>query len=183
MRLFITVIFLACASYVVAQAPATYNYNPNQPIDTSKKSIRCMAFAPMDKDSIRIVYYSPAVRRRVIWGGLVPYNDVWVTGAHSATRLDMPRAFMVNGVSIPAGQYALFSIPGETEWTLIINKNWQQHLADDYDQKDDIVRVNVKPQQAAHLERLQYFIESGGQSGKIIMAWEKIRVELPFAFQ
>jgi hypothetical protein len=173
---------MSFAMGVFAQKPAEYNYNPNQPLDTSKKSVRCMAFAPLGQDSIRIVYHSPAVRKRVIWGGLVPFNDVWVTGAHSATRLDMPRDCSINGVRVPAGQYAIFSIPSETEWTLIINKNWQQHLADDYDPKDDVVRIKVKTQQAGHLERLQYFIEVNGQSGKIIMAWEKIRVELPFTF-
>lgn len=182
MRFLFSLMLITGVLDAFAQKPAEYNMNPNQPIDTSKKSVKCMAVAQAGKDSIRIVYHSPAVRKRVIWGGLVPYDDIWVTGAHSATRLDMPRDFSVNGVRIPAGQYAIFSIPSENEWTLIINRNWQQHLADDYDPKDDLVRIKVKPQPGAYLERLQYFIESGASSGKIIMAWEKIRLEMPFVF-
>jgi fructan beta-fructosidase len=81
-----------------------------------------------------------------------------------------------NTIITRTSQYAIFSIPLATEWTLIIHKNWQQHLTDDYDPKDNLVRVRVEPQQADHMERLQYFIEVNGKSGKIIMAWEKIRV-------
>lgn len=167
----------------IGQSGQGYNLSPNNPVDTSKKSVRCMVFAAVGKDTIRIIYHSPGVRKRIIWGGLVPYGEVWVTGAHSATRLDMPRAFLVNGVRIPAGQYAIFSIPGETSWTLIINRNWQQHLTDDYDPKEDIVRIQVQPEKAAHHERLEYFIRADTQQGRISMGWEKIMVSLPFSFE
>ncbi|MBC8923868.1 DUF2911 domain-containing protein, partial [Escherichia coli] len=77
-------------------------------------------------------YHSPGVRKRIIWGGLVPYDEVWVTGAHDATTVEMPKAFVVNGKTIPAGKYAIFTIPGKNAWTVIINKQWQQHLATEY---------------------------------------------------
>ena len=86
-------------------------YNPNLVKDTSKKSIKSMAYAVVDGDSIKINYHSPGVRKRIIWGGLVPYDEVWVTGAHDATTLEMPQAFVVSGKEIPAGKYAIFSIP------------------------------------------------------------------------
>lgn len=158
-------------------------YNPNLVKDTSKKSIKSMAFAVIHGDSIKINYHSPGVRKRIIWGGLVPYDEVWVTGAHDATTLEMPKAFIVNGKEIPEGKYAFFTIPGKKEWTLIINKNWKQHLATEYDEKDDIIRVKVKPKKVNHTERLQYFIETGkNETGKIAVAWEKIRVEFDFRF-
>jgi hypothetical protein len=121
------------------------------------------------------------VRKRVIWGGLVPYNEIWVTGAHSATKLVIDKAFKVGGKSIPKGKYALFTIPGEEEWTVVINKNWQQHLTDDYNTKDDLVRVKVKPIKKDNtLERLQYFIKnSGDNKGTIAIEWEKVRIEFP----
>ena len=85
--------------------------------------------------------------------------------------------------AIPAGKYAFFTIPGKKNWTLIINKNWEQHLASEYDEKEDIIRVEVKPKKVDHTERLQYFIEmSDNKQGKISVAWEKIKIELPFAF-
>lgn len=156
-------------------------YNPNLVKDTGKKSIKSMAFAVIHGDSIKINYHSPGVRKRIIWGGLVPYDEVWVTGAHDATTLEMPKAFVINGKEIPAGKYAIFSIPGKKEWTLIINKNWKQHLATEYDEKDDIIRIKVKPKKVNHTERLQYFIETGKvETGKIAIAWEMIKVEFPF---
>jgi hypothetical protein len=166
---------------IAAQKTEAVCYNPNLIKDTTKKSIKSMAYAIAGADSIKINYHSPGVRKRVIWGGLVPYDEVWVTGAHDATTLEMPTAFVVNGKEIPAGKYAFFTIPGKKEWTVIINKNWEQHLASEYDEKDDIVRVKVKPKKNEHTERLQYFIESAtNKNGKIAVAWEKLKVEILF---
>jgi Protein of unknown function (DUF2911) len=159
-------------------------YNPNLVKDTTKKSLNSIAYQIIDGDSIKISYHSPGVRKRIIWGGLVPFDEVWVTGAHDATFIIMPKSFQVGGKTIPAGKYAFFSIPGEKEWTLIINKNWKQHLASEYDEKEDIIRMKVKPKKVDYTERLQYFIEMlNNNEGKIAVAWEKIKVELPFKFQ
>lgn len=159
-------------------------YNPNLVKDTSKKSIKSMAVGVVGKDSIKISYHSPGVRKRIIWGGLVPFDEVWVTGAHDATQLVVDKPFVVAGKTIPAGKYALFTVPGKSTWTIIINKDWEQHLATEYDQREDIVRVKVKPKKVPHTERLQYFVEPGvGNAGKIAMAWEKIRIEMPITIK
>ena len=156
-------------------------YNPNLVKDTTKKSIKSMAVGTIGSDTVTIKYHSPGVRKRIIWGGLVPFDEVWVTGAHDATLLEINKPFTVAGKSIPAGKYAFFSIPGQDEWTLIINKHWQQHLASEYDEKDDVVRLKVKPVKVPHTERLQYFIDEGKNGeGKIAVAWEQVRVEMPF---
>ena len=88
---------------------------------------------------------------------------------------------MIAGVAIPSGKYALFTIPGKEEWTIIINKNWEQHLADDYDQKQDVVRVKVKPEiEEVNQERLRYVIESeSDNAGEINIYWEKLEISLP----
>jgi hypothetical protein len=159
-------------------------YNPNLIKDTTKKSIRSMAVGTIGGDSVTIRYHSPGVRKRIIWGGLVPYDEVWVTGAHDATVLETKKAFTVAGKTIPAGRYAFFTIPGKDQWTVIINKNWQQHLASEYEEKDDIARLKVKPKKVAHTERLQYFVEDSKNGyGKIAVAWEKIRIEMPITFK
>ncbi len=184
-KIYLLLLITAAAFSVTAQEQKKDEvcYNPNLVKDTAKKSIKSMAFAIVNGDSIKINYHSPGVRKRIIWGGLVPYDEVWVTGAHDATTLEMPKAFVVNGKEIPAGKYAIFSIPGKKEWTLIINKNWKQHLATEYDEKDDIIRIKLKPKKVNHTERLQYFIETGkSETGKIAVAWEKIRVEFDFRF-
>ncbi|WP_083571786.1 DUF2911 domain-containing protein [Chitinophaga sancti] len=68
------------------------------------------------------------------------------------------KPFIIADKVIPAGKYAIFTIPGKSEWTVIINSKWQQHLATEYDEKEDVVRLKVKPQQRAATERLQYYI-------------------------
>ena len=176
-------LFLLMFNAASAQKTEEVCYNPNLVKDTAKKSIKSMAFAIVKGDSIKINYHSPGVRKRIIWGGLVPYDEVWVTGAHDATTLEMPKAFVVNGKEIPPGKYAFFTIPGKKEWTLIINKTWKQHLATKYDEKDDIIRIKVKPKKVNHTERLQYFIETvNNKRGKIAVAWAKIKVEFDFKF-
>ena len=146
--------------------------------DASKKSIPSEEKKSIGDTDIKINYHSPGVRSRVIWGGLVPYDAVWVTGAHNATTMEVGKEFQIGDRIIPAGKYALFTIPGKEEWTVIINRNWDQHLADEYAEKDDIVRIKVKPQTTEEItERLRYEIDqTGEQSATIIISWEKIRV-------
>ncbi|GEP97721.1 DUF2911 domain-containing protein [Chitinophaga cymbidii] len=159
-------------------------YNPNLVKDTSKRSIKSAAAGLIGSDSVTITYHSPGVRGRIIWGGLVPFGEVWVTGAHDATTIQFKKDVIIGKKVVPAGKYAFFTIPGKNEWTVIINSRWQQHLASEYDEKEDIVRLNVKSQRHSLTERLQYFIEPGtGASGKIAMAWEKIRIEFPVTFK
>lgn len=179
---FVLVALLTCgSSFSQAAKQDEVCYNPNLVKDTTKKSIKSMATALLGKDSINIAYHSPGVRGRIIWGGLVPFDEVWVTGAHNATALTIPKAIEVGGKQIPAGKYAVFTIPGKETWTVIINRHWNQHLAGEYDEKDDIVRVQVKPQTNVHTERLQYFIDhQKNNEYTISVAWEKIRISLPF---
>lgn len=148
--------------------------------DTLKGSLKAMAMGTISNTGITINYHSPAVRGRVIWGGLVPFDNVWVTGAHRATSIEFNQEVIIGGVNVSAGKYALFTIPGKDEWTIIINKNWDQHLADDYNQKDDIVRVKVKPEtEETNQERLRYVIESeGDNAGKIVIYWERLEISL-----
>lgn len=183
-KLILYILFIGTSIVLTAQSGVARQevcYNPNLVKDTSKKSIRSMAYLAVLGDSIKINYHSPGVRKRVIWGGLVPYEEVWVTGAHDATTLEVPKDFIVNGQQIPAGKYAFFTIPGKKEWTVIINKNWQQHLASEYDEAEDIVRMKVKSKKNDHTERLQYFIEMKNTTdGRMAMAWEKAKIEFPF---
>jgi hypothetical protein len=179
--LFVAVI---CSNVSIAQAQQEKKaeeicYNPNAKGDTSKRSIKSAAVGKIGTANIIINYHSPGVRGRTIWGGLVPYNDVWVTGAHSATSLEIDREIIVAGTVIPQGKYAIFTIPGKKEWTIIINKNWNQHLTDDYLQKEDVVRIKVKPQRLKqNTERLQYFIEDKKDGkGSIAVAWEMLKVK------
>jgi hypothetical protein len=149
--------------------------------DTLKGSLKAEAHGMIGDAHLTIAYHSPAVRGRNIWGGLVAYDQVWVTGAHSATSLTTDKDLTIGDKQLPAGKYALFTIPGKDTWTIIINKNWEQHLADDYAESEDVVRLNVKPETMAQpQERLRYeIISDANKQGAIVMTWDKLKITIP----
>lgn len=149
--------------------------------DTLKGSPQLVTMRTIGKVHLHIVYSSPGVKDRVIWGGLVPYGQVWVTGAHQATTLDINYPIRIGEKKIAAGKYAVFTIPGKEEWIFILNRNHQQHLADDYMESEDIVRVNVALQSGTLVQRLRYSIKPiDSKRGVIAIEWEKVKIEVPF---
>lgn len=149
--------------------------------DTIKKSLKAYVKNKIGSAGFTIQYHSPAVRGRIIWGGLVPYGQVWVTGAHMATSLVADKDFYIGDKLLPAGKYALFTIPDKDEWTAIFNSNWSQHLADEYDEKEDMLRLKIKPDTLDYVqERLMYEINQMSQKeGEILMMWEKLKIKIP----
>jgi hypothetical protein len=151
------------------------------PTDTLKKSVHRVAMQTIGGCHLHIEYSSPGVRGRKIWGELVPYDKVWVTGAHSATAITITKAIRMGGTTIPAGKYALFTIPGTGSWTVIINKNPNQHQADNYKQSEDVVRLTVQPVSHATTQRLTYEIRQKKENkGEILINWEQLSVAVPF---
>jgi hypothetical protein len=181
----LAIVFAACNSkqndgeHQHESNPASTNATP---VDTVKKSIPKEEHAQIGDAHIMIKYHAPSVRGRTIWGGLVPYGEVWVTGAHSATSIEISKDFTVGSKNIPAGKYALFTIPGNDKWTIILNKNWDQHLADEYNEGEDVVRLEVDPQTTENIqERLRYSVRQiDDDNGFVDFRWEKIQVSMPF---
>ncbi len=180
-RLSIVLIIFLLFFNVLASAQHEHAPTP-LPADTLKKSIPKEVHAQFGQAHHMLHYYAPAVRGRAIWGGLVPYDEVWVTGAHRATTWEFDKAMQINGKTIPAGKYAFFTIPGKKQWTLIINAKWDQHLADEYSQQEDVLRIEVKPQIVKkHQERLTYYLIPAKQNkASLVMRWEKMAITVPF---
>jgi hypothetical protein len=129
---------------------------------------------------ISIEYSSPAAKGRKLWGGLVPYGEVWRTGANQATKITFSRDVTIGSTAVPAGSYALFAIPSANEWTLIVNKDFNQSGAEHYKQDLDLVRIQVQPKAIPHRERLAYLVsEFTDDSASVDLEWEKVRVSLP----
>ena len=100
-------------------------------------------FTFADGKTVTIDYSRPSMRGRKIFGGLVPYGQVWRTGANSATSLKTTADLTIGGANVPAGNYTLYSIPEEKKWTLIINKETGQ-WGTEYKQSEDLARVEMK---------------------------------------
>lgn len=131
---------------------------------------------------IEIRYGRPAVRDRVIWGELVPWNQVWRTGANEATTIEISHAVKIDGRELAGGRYGLFTIPDETEWTVIFNRVADQWGAFDYSPSEDALRIPVKPRAAAFQERFEIsFPEVGTDTLVVSLHWAE--VEIPFTVQ
>ena len=131
---------------------------------------------------VKVNYGAPAVKGRVIWGGLVPYGEVWRAGANEATTIEFSTDVNMEGQALKAGKYSLFFIPGEKEWTVIVNTVWDQWGAYDYDETKDAIRFQVEPKMNEVMqERLSYTImDLKPDMAYIKLAWEKMRLYLRF---
>lgn len=145
---------------------------------------------------VSIVYHRPNVKARKIWGCetkdvvpvannlypcLVPYGQVWRSGANENTTIEFSRDVNINGQPLPAGKYGFHTIPGKTEWILIFSKDNDKWGSFSYDEKKDALRVRVAPVKAEMQETLSYdFQNITPTTGKIVIRWEKIAV--PFTF-
>ena len=127
---------------------------------------------------IEVNYSRPGVKNRTVFGGLVPYGEVWRTGANTATKLTLSTDVKLGGAAIPAGTYELFTIPGKAEWTVIIHQNKSQWGAYAYDQKNDVARFTVAPQALPNpVESLTIgFSDLKNDSATLYLSWEKTRV-------
>ncbi|MES2517832.1 MAG: DUF2911 domain-containing protein [Bacteroidota bacterium] len=132
------------------------------------------ASATIGGTTLTIDYHQPAVKGRNVWAGdLAPYGKVWRTGANDATTFEVSKDVTINGKALKAGKYALFTIPGEKEWTIIFNKTSKQWGAYSYKEADDVLRVTAKPEANEMMER---FTINAENSGKVTLAWDKIKV-------
>jgi len=129
-------LFVVIITIITAVASADAQQSPASPPGTAS-----VTFA--DGKTVTINYSRPSMRGRQIFGGLVPYGQVWRTGANAATSLKTDVDLTIGGANVPAGSYTLYSIPNENGWKLIINKETGQ-WGTKYDESKDLARVDMK---------------------------------------
>jgi hypothetical protein len=137
----------------------------------SQESPPATAENVVDGTKITINYSSPKVKERTIWGGLVPYDKVWRTGANNATTIEVGENMKIGKNKMPKGTYALFTIPqkGDT-WTVIINKVAKQWGAFNYKESEDLFRFDVKVERMLDLEESMKFVVL--EDGTVEFSWE-----------
>ncbi len=152
---------------------------PAENTDKKVKSPHTAAMVNVGENHVHIDYSSPRVRGRRIFGGLVAYGEVWSTGAHNATSISFTQDVVINNQTIKEGKYALFTIPGKEKWTVLLNTNWDQHLADEYNADEDVLRMDVTPTLSDEsLEELTFtVIPLDDKTGTIRFQWEKVTFE------
>ncbi len=127
-----------------------------------------------NEKSVEINYHQPAVKGRNVWAGsLAPYGKVWRTGANDAPTFEVSEDILVEGKPLAKGKYALFTIPGEKEWTIIFNKDAEQWGAYNYKEEKDALRVSVAV--IAH-EITERFTIEASEEKVISLKWDKVKV-------
>lgn len=132
---------------------------------------------------VTIKYSRPAVRNRVIWDSLVPYNQVWRTGANENTTITFLHPVFIDGNLLDKGTYGIYTIPNKDEWIIIFSKDNNLWGSDKYNEQNDALRIKSKPQVTEFTERLSFdFTNITDSTAFIILKWEKIQVPFKIKF-
>ena len=155
----------------------TSNIFAHMPLTLPEVSQRSEVSQRIGLTDVSIVYHSPYVNGRKIWGDLVPYGKVWRAGANDNTVISFSDDVRIEGSSLPAGTYGLHMIPNEDEWVIIFSKDHTSWGSFFYKQDEDALRVKVRPTTHEFQEWLDYnFTDRTATSSKVTLSWDKIRV-------
>lgn len=154
-----------------------------QQIDLPRPSPNASVTQMVGITEVTIKYSRPGVKGREVWGKLVPYGEVWRTGANENTTIKFNTPVKIEGHELPAGVYGVQTIPTQGDWTLILSKDANEWGAFSYKPEHDALRVQLKPQTAAEpRERMGFdFEDVTDTSAKVVLSWEKLRV--PFTVE
>jgi hypothetical protein len=159
------VIALALVLAALAAVAATPEVAPAGPRETTLLMVA--------GGRVAVAYGRPSMRGRPIFGALVPWGEIWRTGADQATRLSTELELRFGDAVVPAGEYALFTIPGERGWQLVLNKAADQWGAFNYDASLDVARVPMQVERLpSPLERLSIALSAQENVGTLWIGWE-----------
>jgi len=127
-----------------------------------------------------IIYCQPSKRDRIVFGGLVPYNQVWRTGANEATVIKITKDVIIGGKRIMAGKYSVFTIPALDHWTFILNYNTDLWGTNNYDPAQDVVRVKVPVVSLDEVrEKLEIGFEEDQRELNLSISWDQTKISVP----
>lgn len=127
--------------------------------------------------NITINYSSPAVKGRKIWGDLVPFGQIWRTGANEVTSIIFSEPVKINGHELSTGTYGIHTIPGENEWEIIFSKDTKVDDGPAFNPEKEILRIKVKPESNQYTERMAFTItDTDENSANVNLLWEKLRL-------
>jgi hypothetical protein len=151
-----------------------------QQVDLPRPSPKASVSQTVGITEVTLRYSSPGVKGRKIWGELVPYGQVWRTGANENTTITFSTAVRIAGTELPAGTYGLQTLPAEGDWTVILSKGTDPTAPFSYKEENDALRFKVKPETTADSrERLAFsFEDTTDTASTVVLRWEKLR--LPF---
>ena len=151
--------------------------------DEARASPNAAVSQTIGTTEVRLTYGRPSVNDRTIFAedGLVPYGEVWRTGANEATTISVSSDVTIEGESLAAGTYSLYTIPGPDTWTLIFNDVANQ-WGTEYDESEDVLRVEVSPESGPQVGMMMFYFEAvTDTSGTCVLHWNETRVPFEVA--
>jgi hypothetical protein len=169
--------WVVAALFLFSYPAQAQEKTPERPSPTAITALRY-------KDSyVKITYSQPRKRGREIFGGLVPYGQVWRTGANEATELTLTKDAFINGVLIPAGTYSVFTIPDKEKWIFILNKELGLWGSYNYNYKNDFLRFEVSVQPSTTFtETFTLKFEQRNSVADLLLLWDNTKISIPFQF-
>lgn len=150
--------------------------------EMDKSPMDIAMFRAQDKTPlIRVIYSRPSKNGREIFGKLQPYGEVWRTGANESTEITLYKDMMIGDKKVEAGTYTLFTLPGEKEWTVILNKDNNTWGAFGYKEERDVVRVTTPVRKTDKaIETFSMAFKPNDNGADLLMGWDNTYVEVPF---
>jgi Protein of unknown function (DUF2911) len=187
MRFLVTLVALFIFSLLQLHAQSKLPSLDKSPMDMSYYPSRYPVLKIQDKVTeppvARIIYSRPQKMGRVIFGELIEYGKIWRLGANEATEIEFYRDVKINDARIKKGRYTMYCIPYEQKWTIIINKDIDTWGSFKYDEKNDLVRVDVPVQKQTEVaEEFSMAFEKTDSGANLVIAWDNIKLDLPIAF-
>ena len=136
-----------------------------------------------DPPVARVIFSRPQKNKRVIFGELIEYGVVWRLGANEATEIEFYKDVRIGGKKINKGRYTLYALVNENVWTMILNKDTDIWGAFKYDQKKDVLRIEVKTEKQADItESYSMYFEKSTEGANLFVVWDNIKATLPIGF-
>jgi len=168
------------ALLLVSLAPALLALPARAELTLPRVSPKASVSQTVGITDFTVSYSRPGVKDRKIWGGLVPYNEVWRTGANEATTFQCSDQVTIGGKAVPAGTYAIYTIPTPNEWTVILSTAKEAWGSFEYSTAQDVVRFTAKPKATPHQEWMSLSFENiATESADLVLRWEKLSISVP----
>jgi hypothetical protein len=133
--------------------------------------------------AIRLVYSRPQKNGREVFGGLVEYGQIWRLGANEAVEIEFFRDVKIGSFKVKKGRYTMYALPREDKWTMILNRDTDTWGAFKYDERKDVLRVDVKTEKQADVtESYSMYFEKSGSGANLMIVWDNIKTTLPIGF-
>lgn len=187
MKYFLLAVTILCFSFSGLRAQTKLPPMDKSPMDMSYYPNRYPILKIQDQITeplvARVIYSRPQKNGRIIFGELLEYGKVWRLGANEATEIEFFRDVKINDTKIKKGRYTMYGIPNENVWTIIINKETDTWGSFRYDEKNDIVRMDIPVQKQAEItEEFVMDFEKTETGAGLIIAWDNVKLNLPIVF-